>query len=100
MDVPKRGTPERQWWTAGAEAEAKARRDGRTKAGRHILDYVDALAEHHHEMDHADIAFNVFAVFGLADLSFRTWRDRARLAVWVLRDGKGRARRRPRSTER
>jgi hypothetical protein len=94
-DIPKRGTPERHWWTAGAEAEAKARREGRSKAGLDVLGYVDALAENRSEMDHADIAFNVFAVFGLSDLSFDSWRARARLALWVLRNGKGRARRKP-----
>lgn len=95
MDAPKYGTPEYRLWAAGAVAEAKARREGRSKAGLNVLDYVDALAEHRSEMDHADIAFNVFAVFGLADLSFRSFRDRARLALWVLRDGKGRARPKP-----
>lgn len=95
MDAPKYGTADYRLWAAGAEAEAKARNEGRSKAGRDVTSFVDALAEHHHEMDYADIAFHVFAVFGLADLSFDSWRARARLALWVLRNGKGRARRKP-----
>ncbi|MGW1039341.1 hypothetical protein [Streptomyces sp. NPDC002547] len=93
--IPQRGTREYTWWSAGAQAEAQARREGRSKAGLEVRGYVDAIAEHRHEMDHADIAFNVFAVFGLAGQSFRPLRARARLALWVLRDGQGRARHRP-----
>ncbi|QFR00730.1 hypothetical protein F9278_36250 [Streptomyces phaeolivaceus] len=93
MEAPKYGTAEYRLWAAGAEAEAKARREGRSKAGLEVLGYVDALAEHRSEMDHTDIAFRVFAVFGLAGLAFDSWRARARLALWVLRNGKGRARR-------
>lgn len=97
MSIPQRGTPEYRWWSEGAEAEAKARREGRSKAGRDVTSFVDRLAEHHHEMDYADIAFRVFAIFGLADLQFDSLRARARLALWVLRNGKGRARRKPRA---
>lgn len=95
MDAPKHGTLEHHWWVAGAEAEAKARKEGRSKAGRDITSFVDGIAGHHHQMDYADIAFHVFAVFGLADLQFDSLRARARLALWVLRNGKGQARRKP-----
>jgi hypothetical protein len=90
MEIPKRGTPEYGWWAAGAEAEAQSRLEGRSKAGRDVTSFVDALAEHHHEMDYADIAVYVFGVFGLTERRFRTLWARTRLALWVLRKGKGR----------
>ncbi|WP_416983539.1 hypothetical protein [Streptomyces sp. T028] len=92
MSIPKRGTREYDWWTAGAIAEAEARREGRSKAGLDVLSYVDAVAEHRPDRDHVDIALDVFSIFGLAGQSLRS---RLRFAVWVLRDGRGRARRRP-----
>ncbi|WP_435215890.1 hypothetical protein [Streptomyces sp. bgisy034] len=92
--LPKRGTREYEWWSAGAHAEADARREGRSKAGLGVLSFVDALAEHHHEMDDAEIAATTFSIYALAGQPLRA---RMRYALWVLRDGKGRARRRPRT---
>ncbi len=92
MEAPKYGTADYRLWAAGAEAEARARREGRSKAGRDVTSFVDALAEHHHEKDYAEIAEWTFRVFALADTSLG---QRIRYALWILRDGKGRARRRP-----
>lgn len=90
MGEPKYGTPEYKLWAEGAEAEAKARMEGRSKAGRDVTSFVDGIAEHHHEMDYAEIAVWVFGVFGLTDSRAQTVRSRLRLALWVLRKGKGR----------
>jgi hypothetical protein len=91
VEAPRYGTPEYRLWAAGAEAEAKARREGRSKAGRDVESFVDALAEHHHEMDHADIACWTFSVFGLTHERCKPLRMRIQMALWVLRGGKGRA---------
>ncbi|MGW5737003.1 MULTISPECIES: hypothetical protein [Streptomyces] len=91
MRIPQRGTLEYQWWSAGAHAEAEARREGRTKAGLNVRSFVDGLAEHH-PYDERDIAYYVFSVFGLAGQPLRA---RIRLALWTLRGGKGRARHTP-----
>lgn len=86
---PRRGSAEERWWLAGAKAEARLREEGRSDAGRQVADFVDAIAraEHHHRDSEADIARFTFNVFALAGTSFR---QRLRLALWVLRDGKGR----------
>lgn len=91
-EAPKRGTPEYTWWSAGAHAEVDARRDGRSKAGLQVRSLVDAIAEHRHEMDEAQIATDVFSIYTLAGQPFRT---RLRLALWVLRNGEKRAQHKP-----
>jgi hypothetical protein len=93
MTIPERGTREYEWWSAGAHAEAAARREGRTKAGLDVLSFVDGLAEHWHECDERDIARIVFRVFGFGGQPLRA---RARLALWVLRNGRGQPIRSPR----
>jgi hypothetical protein len=62
--VPARGTREYQWWMAGAEAEAAARKEGRSTAGLEVRDAVDALAEHYPQMSQADIAAWLSHVYG------------------------------------
>ncbi|WP_055526025.1 hypothetical protein [Streptomyces graminilatus] len=93
MAIPKRGTPEYKWHLAGALDEAEARREGRSKDALDVRSYVDAIAKHHRDHDHVDIALDVFSAFALVGQPLRA---RLRFALWVLRDGKGRARRRPR----
>lgn len=90
-EAPKRGTPEYEWWMAGATAEAALRREGRSKAGLDVMSLADALAEHHHEMDHTTIATTIFRIYGLAGQPLSA---RLRLALWIVRGGRGRPRRR------
>ncbi|SFF11299.1 hypothetical protein SAMN05216251_108209 [Actinacidiphila alni] len=71
-ELPARGTPEYRWWMAGAEAEAAARKEGRSKAGLAVRDLVDGLAEHQPDMTEADIAALVAYVFGATETPIPT----------------------------
>lgn len=81
MAVPTAGTPEYTWWLAGANDEAHARRDGRSADGLQVLDLVDGLAEHHHEMDSAEIAATTAWII----LTGQPLRTRLKLALRLLK---------------
>ncbi|MCX5601610.1 hypothetical protein OOK29_26010 [Streptomyces phaeochromogenes] len=84
--TPERGTPEHRWWVAGAEAEAAARRAGRSKAGLQVLSLADALAKHHQAMDEAEIAATIFRICALPGTGYR---HRVRLSLWILHGARG-----------
>lgn len=45
-EIPKLGTDERRWWTAGATAEARAIRDGMQKGkATELYDFVLTMAQ-------------------------------------------------------
>ena len=81
VTIPPSHTEEYRWWREGANAEARAMSEGRSKAGLRVRDIVDALAEHHQEFDEIDIAVYVLHVH-IAHLSRR---ERLRLAWKALR---------------
>ncbi|MDT0477388.1 hypothetical protein RM863_35230 [Streptomyces sp. DSM 41014] len=81
MSAPERGTREYEWWSAGAHAEAAARKEGRSAAGLNVLSLVDAFAEHHHGMSETEIAGAVLRIYGVP----LPLRERLRLAARILR---------------
>lgn len=81
-EVPPMGTPEYAWWYEGCTAEARARREGRTKDGLDVLELVDGFAENWPHLDAADIAARTFDIFTLAGMPLRR---RIRTAVKVLK---------------
>lgn len=52
---PPRGTPEHAHWMRGAAAETACRTEGRSAAGLEVREFIDGLAEHHHELDRIGI---------------------------------------------
>lgn len=80
--IPAKGTEAYGWWRAGAQAEAQARREGRSKAGLEVRSFVDAVAESHREQSTADIATLTYSIYVLAGMPLR---QRARRAWRVLR---------------
>jgi hypothetical protein len=83
-EIPRRGTREYEWWTAGALAEAKAQLEGRSTAGLSVLSLVDAFAENRPTLNEAQIAAGVFRIFA-GGRSRSLW-CRLRLAWWLLSD--------------
>jgi hypothetical protein len=81
-EVPARGTPEYAWWYEGCEAEARARKEGRTKAGLEVRELVDGFAENWPHLDAAGIAACTFSIFALAGMPLRR---RVRTAIKVLK---------------
>lgn len=81
-EVPATGTPEHAWWYEGCTAEARARREGRSKAGLDVLGLVDGFAEHWPHLDAADIATRTFDIFTLAGMPLHR---RIRTAIKVLK---------------
>jgi len=75
--IPARGTREYDWWYAGAHAEVDARKEGRSSHGLDMVNFMDALAKHKHELSQAQMAAYVFRVY-TADLPL--WK-RIRLAL-------------------
>jgi hypothetical protein len=64
VEIPPRGTKEYEWWHQGATAEAEARKGTpRSDEGWKVLEYVDALTEHHHERTGVDIGVSLVSVF-------------------------------------
>lgn len=81
-EVPAMGTPEYAWWYEGCAAEARARREGRSKAGLDVLELVDGFAENWPHLDAAGIAARTFDIFTLAGMPLRR---RIRTAIKVVR---------------
>lgn len=61
--VPPRDTEAYRWWERGAEAEAQARRDGRSKATLDLLDVVDGLGQHHRDWSAARLAMASYVIY-------------------------------------
>lgn len=75
--IPARGTREYEWWLAGAEAEAAARKEGRSMAGLAVRDLVDAFAENFPDMTEVDIAREVHHIIVGASSEIPTSRNGA-----------------------
>lgn len=77
IEIPKRDTPEYEWWHKGATAQAEIERDGITEENRQLFNYVRVLAKQGRSAD--SIAEHTAFVFT------STWSRRRRLKLaWKL----------------
>lgn len=80
-EIPPIGTPEREWWIAGARAERQARVESLGKKEREFVSFVDTMADCDYDVD--EMA-RMTAIVYTCEWS---WRRRLRLAWGILRPG-------------
>lgn len=87
--IPPYGTPERQWYIAGATAESRSQVEGMTKDGRQFYDCAQILAQQGNDPER--LLLFLGPVFGCV-LPFRSRLRLAWVVLWSARRARTRRR--------